>query len=70
MLIDEKIIHNYVDLHVKIDQFFESTKIEKKHYIELMGWTRPTFNRKLKEKTMSAEEMLKLVRELNKVSVY
>lgn len=69
MLIDEKIIQNYIDLHEKIDNFFSDARIEKKLYIEAMGMSRPTFNRKLKNKEMHPDEMLLLAQKINQLKV-
>jgi hypothetical protein len=69
MLIDVRIINDYVELHSKIEKFFEEAKIEKKHYFTAIGMSRPTFNRKLKDKTMLPHEMLALVDKINQLKV-
>jgi hypothetical protein len=69
MLIDERIIQDYIELHEKISKFFDDAKIEKKSYIESIGMSRPTFNRKLQGKTMLAHEMLALVKKINELKV-
>ena len=69
MIIDEKIVQDYIELHDRIEKFFEEAKIEKKGYIEAIGMARSTFNRKLKDKTMLGHEMLALVQKLNSLKV-
>jgi hypothetical protein len=67
-MIDEKIVLDYIELHDKIEKFFEGG-VERKRFIEALGMTRGTFKRKLVNKTMLSSEMLTLVREINNLKV-
>ncbi|NJK95888.1 MAG: hypothetical protein HC905_14135 [Bacteroidales bacterium] len=69
MIIDERIIQDYSDLHEKIEKFFEEARIEKKQYFESMGMARSTFNRKLKERSMHPDEMLALAKKINQLKI-
>jgi len=66
MIIDPKVIEDYNKLQEKIAKLFEDAKIEKKQFFEAINMSRPTFARKLKEKTFSPDELLALVNEINK----
>jgi len=67
MIIDDKVIKDYVDLHTRIENFFEKARIEKTYYIKAIGMSRPTFNRKIKNKTMLPNEMRALVDKINQL---
>lgn len=67
MIINDKVINDYIELHEKIDKFFEQARIERKYYIEAIGMSRPTFKRKLKNKTMLPNEMRALVNKINQL---
>jgi len=67
MIISDKVINDYIELHEKIDKFFDEARIERKYYIQAIGMSRPTFNRKIKNKTMLPNEMRALVDKINQL---
>ncbi len=67
MIIDEKIIDQYTELHERIENLFSEYKLEKKFYAEKIGMSRQTFARKLKDKTFLAAEMKRLADLINKI---
>jgi hypothetical protein len=66
MIVDIKIIQEYIALQEKLEKLFEEAKLEKKRYYEAINLTRPTFARKLKEKSFTPDELLNLANEINK----
>jgi len=66
MLINIDIIHSYVENLEKICKLFLETKIEQKKYYDAIGMNRLTFARKIRQRTFSPDEFLKLAEEVNK----
>jgi hypothetical protein len=66
MVVDTKIISDFIDLQQKIEKLFIDGLLEKKRFAESVGISRLTFARKLKDKSFSPDELLKLANEINK----
>jgi len=67
MIIDTKVISDFIELQGKIEKLFIDGLLEKKRFSEAIGISRLTLARKLKEKSFSPEELLKLANEINNV---
>jgi len=66
MVVDTKIITDFIELQSKIERLFDDGLLEKKRLADACGFTRQTLGKRLKDKSFSAEELLNLANEINK----
>ena len=65
---NQTIIKNFVDLQERVAIFFKSREKglgKKIYYVEKVGIPRPTFDRKLKNKSFTADELSRIVNAIN-----
>ena len=66
MVVETKIITDFIQLQEKIERLFADGVLEKTRFADACGFSRQTLAKKLKDKTFSANELLRLANEINK----
>jgi hypothetical protein len=66
MVVDTKIIADYIELQEKIERLFDDGVLEKKRFADACGFVRQTLAKKLKDKSFSANDLLNLANQINK----
>ena len=64
--IDEKRIHDFIELIDKLPDVITAYEINKTSLANFIGLTRPTLNTKIKNKSFTASEMLKVAKFINR----